>query len=207
VRPTRYKITVAFLVPPRSKTLGFRKIGPTRSKTDTLRKSDRLDPKPLRKPPCSPTLNPVSWTLKPPNLAQVGSLSRRLQLAESEIERRVQELSEMTEVRLYSASLGFRVLALGEAIFCGLSRAPLPCFCQFCLFAHAQIQRPESVVDCQHARASKRGANQYKKQVMDMEQKVKKVTIEHRDMGNIVVAAKTEAKKVGLVTSLFDFVA
>jgi hypothetical protein len=42
---------------------------------------------------------------------------------------------------------------------------------------------------------------------MDMEQKVKKVTIEHRDMGNIMVAAKTEAKKVGLVTSLFDFVA
>jgi len=35
-----------------------------------------------------------------------------------------------------------------------------------------------------------------------MEQKVKKVTIEHREMGNIVVAAKTEAKNVSLVISI-----
>ena len=34
-----------------------------------------------------------------------------------------------------------------------------------------------------------------------MEQKVKKATIEHRDMGNTVVAAKAEANNVGLVTS------
>ena len=35
-----------------------------------------------------------------------------------------------------------------------------------------------------------------------MEQKVKKVTIEHREMGNIVAAAKTEAKNVGLFISI-----
>jgi hypothetical protein len=94
----------------------------------------------------------------------------------------------MTEVRLYSAACRSRII---------VSLRPIPC-----LSAHARETQPsEVVVDRQHARASKKGANQYKKQVMDMEQKVKKVTIEHRDMGNTVVAAKAEAKNVGLVTS------
>lgn len=50
----------------------------------------------------------------------------------------------------------------------------------------------------QHARSSKRGANQYKKQVMDMEQKVKSVSAEHRDMSKTVAAAKIEAKQASL---------